>query len=81
MVILHSEYVLKGIIEWSVKWHRHGWWVKSKDIGHREEAIFSLRREAGSQLQFVWTPPHMKVRGNDAAYSFGQGRQATTPQQ
>ena len=28
MVIWDSQYVLKGITEWSVKWHRHGWRVK-----------------------------------------------------
>ena len=69
MVVLDSEYVCKGITEWSVKGHRHGWRVKSKDVGHRDmwEAIFALRREAGWLLQFVWTPSHMKVSGNDEA--------------
>ena len=42
VVIVDSKYVFKGITEWSVKWHRHGWRVKSKDIGHRDlwEAFF-----------------------------------------
>ena len=69
MVVLDSEYVFKGITEWLVKWHRYGWRVKLKDVGHRDMwgAIFALRREAGSLLQFVWTPSHVKVSGNDEA--------------
>ena len=55
VVVLESEYVFKAITEWSIKWHRQGWRVKSKEIGYRDlwEAIFSLRREAGSLLRFV----------------------------
>ena len=34
VVVLDSEYVFKGIMERSIKWHQHGWRVKSKDIGH-----------------------------------------------
>ena len=69
VVVLDSEYVFNGITEWSIMWHRHGWRVKSKEIGQRElwEAVFSLRREARPLLQFVWTPLHMKVRGYDEA--------------
>ena len=33
---LDSEYVFKGIIEWSVKWERHGWRSRGKEIGHRD---------------------------------------------
>ena len=63
VVVLDSEYVFKGITELSIKWHRHSWRIKSKEIGHRDlwETIFSLRREAGSLVQFVWTLSHMKV--------------------
>ena len=28
-VVLDSENVFKGVTEWSIKWHWHGWWVKS----------------------------------------------------
>ena len=69
VVVVDSEYVYKGITEWSVKWHRHGWQVKNREVGHRDlwEQIFLLRREAGSLLQLVWTPSHMQVVGNDRA--------------
>ena len=65
---------VRGITEWSVKWHRHGWHVKSKQLGHRDkwETIFKLRREAGSLSQFVWTPSHMKVKGNNMADSLAK---------
>ena len=33
------------------------------------EAIFALRREVGSLLQFVWTTSNMKVKGKDRADS------------
>ena len=36
VVVLDSEYVFNGITEWCIKWHRHGWRVKSKKICHRE---------------------------------------------
>ena len=63
-----------GITKWAVKWHWHGWHIKSKEVGHRDmwEAIFALRREAGSLLQFVWTPSHMKVKVNDRADSLAE---------
>ena len=69
VVVLDSEYVYKGITEWSVKWHRHGWRAKSREVGHRDlwEQIFLLQREAGSLLQLVWMPSHMQVVGNDRA--------------
>ena len=49
VVVLDSEYVYKGITEWSPKWHRHSWRVKSREVGHRDlwEAIFQLRRGLG----------------------------------
>ena len=36
VVVLDCEYVYKGITEWSVKWHRHGWRVKNREVGHRD---------------------------------------------
>ena len=69
VVVLDSEYVYKGITERSLKWHRHGWRVKNREVGHKDlwEQIFLLRREAGSSLQLVWMPSHMQVVGNDRA--------------
>ena len=62
VVVLDSGYVYKGITEWSVKWHRHGWRVKNSEVGQDLwEQIFLLRQEAGSLLQMVWTPSHMQM--------------------
>ena len=49
IVVLDLKYVYKGIIEWSPKWHRHSWRMKSREVGHRDlwEAIFQLRQDAG----------------------------------
>ena len=32
-IVLDSEYVSKGIIEWSPKWMRHGWRTASGEVG------------------------------------------------
>ena len=66
VVVLDCEYVYnKGITEWSPKWHRHPWRVKSREVGHRDlwEAIFQLRQDAGALLMFIWTPLHMRLGG------------------
>ena len=34
VVVLDSEYVYKGIIEWCSRWQHHGWRVKNRDVGH-----------------------------------------------
>ena len=69
VVVLDSEYVYKGIAEWSSKWQCHSWRVKSCEVGHRDpwEAIFQLRQDAGPLLKFIWTPSHMRMEGNDKA--------------
>ena len=36
VVVLDSEYVFKGVIEWSPKWKRHSWRSKSTEIGHQD---------------------------------------------
>ena len=35
-VVMDSEYVFKGIMEWSPKWRRHGWRASSREVGHRD---------------------------------------------
>ena len=77
VVVLDSKYVFKRITEWSQKWHRHGWRVNSREIGHRDlwESSSSLWQEAGALVWFVWTPLHMTVKGNveaDALAEFGR---------
>ena len=39
VVVLDSEYLYKGITEWSPKWHRHLWRVKSREVGHSHFSI------------------------------------------
>ena len=45
VVVLGSEYVYKGIMEWSPKWRRHGWRVRNREVGHRDpwQLIWNLR--------------------------------------
>ena len=77
VVVLDSEYLYTGIIEWSPIWKRHGWRVKNKGLGHRDqwEAIWQLRQDAGPLGKFIWTPSHLNVQGNDNADEFvEQGR-------
>ena len=66
---LDSEYVFKGITEWSLKWKRHGRRVRSGEIGHRGlwEEIWVLCQDVGSQVTVMWTPSHPNVEGNDKA--------------
>ena len=51
VTVLDSEYVFKGIAEWSVKWERNGWRLRGKEIGRRDlwQEISRLR-QAGSRL-------------------------------
>ena len=69
VVILDSEYVYKGITEWPIKWARHGWRVRGREIGHRDswQDIWELPKAAGSQVQLIWTPSHPNVHGNNEA--------------
>ena len=74
VIVLDSEYVYKGITEWSPRWQHHGWRVKSREVGHRDvrEAIFCLRQSARALLKFVWTPSHMQVEGNGRANNLAE---------
>ena len=53
VVVLDSEYVYKGIVEWSPKWRRHGWRTTGREVGHRDlwETILWERERAGEQVQ------------------------------
>ena len=68
-MVLDSEYVYKGITEWSERWRCHGWREKTKAIGHRDlwELIWDLQQLVGWQVKVVWTPSYLNVRGNDKA--------------
>ena len=39
VVILDSEYVYKGVTEWSIKWARHGWRSSGREIGNAMHAV------------------------------------------
>ena len=36
IVVLDSEYVFKGITQWSSKWQRHQWRVSGREVEHKE---------------------------------------------
>ena len=77
VIVLDSEYVFKGITQWSYKWRRHGWRNSSGEVGHRDlwEQILWLRESAGTMVQFWWVPLHLKVPRNDGTDELAmQGR-------
>ena len=69
VTVLDCEYVFKGITEWTVKWKRHGWCSRGKEIGQRDlwQEIWRPRQAAGSQVVVLWMPPHLNAKGNDEA--------------
>ena len=66
VVVLDSEYVDKGITEWSPKWRRHHWRTSGGEVGHKDlwEQIPSEREVAGELLRIYWVPSHSGVKGN-----------------
>ena len=59
-----SLYVYRGIVEWSTKWHCHGWRTSSGEMGYRdlwEQMLWECER-AGDELQIRWVPSHLGVR-------------------
>ena len=67
--VLDSECVFKAIVEWLVKWRRHGWRCSTGEVGHRDlwEQILTLWERGGEQVQVRWVPSHREVRGNEEA--------------
>ena len=65
VVVLDSEYVYKGITQWSNKWQRHQWRVSGKDVEHKDLwiAVVAERELAGDRLQVRWVPSHLGWRG------------------
>ena len=77
VVVLDSEYVYKGITQWSSKWQRHQWRVSGRDVEHKDLwiAVLAERELAGDRLQVRWVPSHLGVEGNEQADQLaGQGR-------
>ena len=51
--------------------------VPCTSMGYSVGAIWDLRQAAGSQVLFIWTPSHLKVRGNaeaDVLAEIGRGQ-------
>ena len=69
IVVLDSEYVYKGIMEWLPKWQRHGWRAAGVEVGHRDlwEQILWERERVGDDLQVHLVPSHLGVHGNHKA--------------
>ena len=78
---MDSEYVFKGIMEWSPKWRRHGWRTSSGEVGHRDlwETILWERERAGDELQIHWIPSHLGVQGNDEADALAEAGRLSHP--
>ena len=64
IVVLDSEYVFKGITQWSRKWQRHQWRVLGKEGEHKElwMSVLADRELAGDRLQVRWVPSHLGWR-------------------
>ena len=78
LVVMDSEYIFKGITDWSVKWRRHSWRTASGEVGHRDlwEQILLERERAGESVQLRWIPSHLGVPGNQGADALAEaGRQ------
>ena len=77
VVVLDSEYVFKGITQWSSKWQRHQWRVSGREVEHKDLwiAVLAERELAGDRLQVRWVPSHLGVEGNEGADQLAeQGR-------
>ena len=80
-VDMDSEYVFKGIMEWSPKWRRHAWRTSSGEVGHRDlwETILWERERAGDELQIHWILSHLGVQGNDEADALAEAGRLSHP--
>ena len=80
-VVMDSEYVFKGIMEWSPKRRRHGWRTSSGEVGHRDlwETILWERERAGDELQIHWIPSHLGVQGNEEADALAEAGRMSHP--
>ena len=77
VVVLDSEYVYKGAMEWLVKWRGHGWRCSTGEVEHRDlwEEILYLGKVGWGHVQMCWLPSHLNVHGNqeaDALASLGR---------
>ena len=50
VLVMDSKDVQKGVVEWSVKWRRHGWQCSTGKVGHQsmwEEILWLQEAKAG----------------------------------
>ena len=33
VVVVDLHYAFNGVMEWSEKWHKHGWWICTGEVG------------------------------------------------
>ena len=55
LVVMDSEYIFKGITQWSAKWWRHAWRTASGQVGHRdlwEQILWERRSGLGSKSSY-----------------------------
>ena len=80
-VVMDSQCVFKGIMEWSPKWCRHAWRTSSREVWHRDlwETILWERERAGDELQIHWIPSHLGVLGNDEADALAEAGRMSHP--
>ena len=81
VVVLDSQYVYRGIVEWSVKWRQHWWRTTSGEVGHGDlwETILWERERAGEQVQLRWIPSHLGIKGNEEADALAKAGRCLHP--
>ena len=68
-MVVDSEWVYKGVIEWGEVWRRHQWRTATGDVTHRDlwEPFLDLVRERGDLFSIQWAPSHIEIMGNERA--------------
>ena len=71
----------RGVFKGLVKWERHGWRSRGKEIRHRDlwQEIWQLRQAAGSHMVVLWMPSHLNVKGNDEVDALAEAGCAQHP--
>jgi len=73
VILTDSDYVVKALTIWALKWEREGWRtskkgeVISKDLFKRAQDMILTLREKGIDVQFRHVPGHSGVWGNEQA--------------
>lgn len=71
LILPDSQYVIKGIAEWSEGWIRNNWMtsggtpVMNKDLWIRMLELISKAKELGINIEFKWVKGHSGEFGNE----------------